>query len=68
MKVIELTQERVDAFITELTALSQKHAICIHGCGCCGSPSLFHMDTLKGKYITDNRNFIDNLEFKEALE
>jgi len=63
MKVIELTQERVDAFMTELTTLSQKHAICIHGCGCCGSPSLYHLDNIKGKYTA--RDITENLEFKE---
>lgn len=33
-------KERVNTFLTELTALTRKHGIKISGCGCCGSPYL----------------------------
>jgi hypothetical protein len=36
----ELTQERIKAFLGDLSELSIKHGITIGGCGCCGSPSL----------------------------
>lgn len=35
-----ITEEARDAFLTELTALTQKHGIVIWGCGCCSSPLL----------------------------
>lgn len=36
--------EKEKAFLRELTALSREHGVIITGCGCCGSPSLEHMD------------------------
>ena len=32
--------ENVKNFLKELTELSDKYGISIHGCGCCGSPWL----------------------------
>lgn len=32
--------ERLERFLQELTALSDKYEIYIEGCGCCGSPWL----------------------------
>ena len=42
-KTAEINRE---AFMAELTKLSQKHGIRVGGCGCCGSPYL--MDFQKG--------------------
>lgn len=33
-------KEKVEVFLTELKALCLKHNLCVHGCGCCGSPFL----------------------------
>jgi hypothetical protein len=48
------TKEEVQAFLTELSALTAKHRIAIGGCGCCGSPYLDDItDTSGSYYYTD---------------
>jgi hypothetical protein len=37
---MNLNDDRVKAFLKDLTELSRKHHIAIGGCGCCGSPYL----------------------------
>jgi hypothetical protein len=37
---VDLTREAEAAFLAELTELTRKHGITIHGCGCCASPYL----------------------------
>ncbi len=32
--------EKYEAFLNELTKLTQKYGVEISGCGCCGSPAL----------------------------
>lgn len=44
----EQRKERVDGFIKELNALTEKYQISIGGCGCCGSPYLTDMKTYDG--------------------
>lgn len=34
------TKTEVQEFLKELTELSDKHGLVIHGCGCCGSPRI----------------------------
>jgi hypothetical protein len=34
-------EEKVKEFLSELSALTQKFGIAIHGCGCCGSPIVY---------------------------
>lgn len=34
------TPEQITAFLDDLTEVTKKHGIKIHGCGCCGSPCL----------------------------
>ena len=34
----ETPDPNVVAFMADLTTLSRKHGVFIHGCGCCGSP------------------------------
>ena len=33
--------DAISEFLNELTALTVKHHIIVHGCGCCGSPLLY---------------------------
>jgi len=44
---MKINPEKIEAFLTELTELTKKHGIVIHGCGCCGSPSLFDIEDYK---------------------
>ena len=37
--------ERVMAFLADLDELTDKHGIAIGGCGCCGSPYLYDIET-----------------------
>jgi len=48
-----MDQETLDAFLTELTALSQKYNIEIGGCGCCQSPWLAPVDCTDRVYTAD---------------
>jgi hypothetical protein len=32
-----------DEFLNELTELTKKYGVIIHGCGCCSSPSLYEL-------------------------
>ena len=34
-------EEKVNEFLSELSALARKFGIGIHGCGCCGSPIMY---------------------------
>lgn len=36
----KIDREKIDAFLVDLTQLTKKYGIVIHGCGCCDSPSL----------------------------
>lgn len=44
----EQRRERVNGFIKELNALTEKYQISIGGCGCCGSPYLIDQKTYDG--------------------
>jgi len=48
-----MNQETLDAFLTELTALSRKYNIEIGGCGCCQSPWLAPVDCTDRVYTAD---------------
>jgi hypothetical protein len=43
-------------FLRELTALSLKYGIAIHGCGCCGSPYLTDLppESAGGAYVIND--------------
>jgi hypothetical protein len=43
-------------FLSELSALTKKYGIGIHGCGCCGSPKIYDLEYGFG---------FPNLEFDE---
>lgn len=32
--------DRIDAFLRDLAALTNKHGVAVSGCGCCGSPRI----------------------------
>ena len=34
-------EEKVKEFLLELSELTKKYGIAIHGCGCCGSPIIY---------------------------
>lgn len=53
MSDIENNKEK---FLTELTELSKKHGIVIHGCGCCGSPWLDELkeNETNKKYVVNS--------------
>ena len=42
------TSPKTEAFLEELTALSQKYGITIHACGCCESPWLNDDEKMEG--------------------
>lgn len=42
--------EIVDAFLADLGALTLRHGIAIGGCGCCGSPYLYHVPQPQGAH------------------
>lgn len=60
--------DKVDTFLSELSALSRKHGVYIRGCGCCGSPSLTMDDGVDvdhaGCYAVENGG--DNLEWNSG--
>jgi len=37
----EYNEENVQEYLSELSALTKKYGIAIHGCGCCGSPIIY---------------------------
>jgi hypothetical protein len=39
---MSLNPKNADEFLRELSELSKKHKIALGGCGCCGSPWLYH--------------------------
>lgn len=51
-----VNDERLRAFLQELTALSDKYEMYIEGCGCCGSPWI--------NDIQNNKNY-DNLTYRK---
>lgn len=55
--------ERQDKFLVELTKLTMKYGVAIGGCGCCGSPYLWHMENPKGVYTIGTSG--DDLSFIE---
>lgn len=55
--------DKLAAFLTDLSALSEKHGLTIGGCGCCNSPSIepmivdgSHRDERGGHYMTETEN------------
>lgn len=44
-KELEENNKSVSEFLVELTALTQKYNIDIGGCGCCGSPILYSLNS-----------------------
>ena len=55
--------DKVKYFLKELTELSNKYKVIIHGCGCMGSPSLHTEDFVDGCYTVDKNN--DFLEYSQ---
>lgn len=44
-------EEKLEAFLKDLTALSEAYDLWIGGCGCCGSPYIMNGD---GKTIAED--------------
>lgn len=38
-------KEKIERFLNELSELTKRHGIAIHGCGCCGSPWIEDIET-----------------------
>lgn len=53
---VGVSDERLRAFLQELTALSDKYEMYIEGCGCCGSPWINDIQNCKS---------YDNLTFRK---
>lgn len=56
----------IENFLKELSELTQKYNIGVGGCGCCGSPFLFNIETEeildnKEKHPIDSKLEWDNL-------
>lgn len=43
-EIVLTNEEKLEAFLDELSALTRKHGLKIWGCGCCGSPCIQTMD------------------------
>jgi hypothetical protein len=56
MLITQLTQERIDAFLKDLTELTRRHEIDISGCGCCSSPGLGHTEDKTKEYTVEVYN------------
>lgn len=54
-----------DEFLKELTQLTKKYKIEIKGCGCCGSPYLKNIETIKenSKYIYEDQIQLEFMDF-----
>lgn len=53
--MVELTEDQLEAFRDDLTALTKKHGIVIGGCGCCGSPFMYPLseaNNMTGHYTS----------------
>lgn len=48
---VEISEAEKAEFLKDLTELTTKHGIVIHGCGCCGSPSLSVIGEGEGAYV-----------------
>ena len=53
-----VTDDLLKEYLRELTALTENYGFIIGGCGCCGSPYLFHTD--------DNVHIWENLDYDES--
>ena len=52
-------------FLRGLTKLTKKTGIAIDGCGCCGSPSLMKVKSIKGEYTFEEDGYdVDNIKWK----
>lgn len=64
-----MTQNDLNAFLTELSLLTIKYKIVIGGCGCCGSPDLNPMtdNELDGTYRAsyDERGTAESLGWEK---
>ncbi len=45
--------DKIGAFLSDLSELSNKHGVTIHSCGCCHSPWLSE-NNARGSYTIDN--------------
>lgn len=61
-----MTKEQMDAFVAELSALSEKHGITIGGCGCCNSPFLSDIEAAEkgGGYRISDEHRVSQLEWE----
>lgn len=56
----ELDELNFECFLKELTNLTKRYKIAINGCGCCGSPWLYNIET--GETIRDDLTWDDDKE------
>jgi hypothetical protein len=64
--------KKVDEFLSELSALTKKFGIAIHGCGHCGSPIIYGLENSPSlphgfgyaNLITDEKTFLYTKEYK----
>lgn len=43
-EIVPTKEEKLEAFLVELSALTRKYGLVIWGCGCCDSPRIKTMD------------------------
>ena len=46
-------EEKLEAFLKELAELTEKYQLCIGGCGCCGSPWVYSIESGNNFCIDD---------------
>lgn len=61
-----MDDEKVAAFLADLSELSRRHGIKVGACGCCGSPWLFGIkpEQIVGHYVLGRPESHDQLEWK----
>jgi hypothetical protein len=51
----EIEPRKLAAFLSDLSAVSNKHNLSIWGCGCCDSPTIETGDGTPGRYVMQGR-------------
>jgi len=67
-----MNENNILEFLKELSALTLKYKVRIHGCGCCGSPFLLSIDEYKnelnlGYCVNKKLKYNGNIEYEDLI-